>query len=219
MDKSVIKRFSASNVIFSLAMVLLLISAAVTLTLNFRPLYYFDIEHLHIPESSGYSEEEIRGNFDALIDYNSVFNKDRLSFPSMAMSETGEIHFEEVKNIFSALQITAMSLSLPVLGVLVWKLKTKDYFALKLSGALAVILPAVLGLLIMLNWDGFFVLFHKIFFNNDYWIFDSRTDPVISILPDMYFLHCAVMILLLVVLTAVILWTAGTVLGRAREGN
>ena len=44
------------------------------------------------------------------------------------------------------------------------------------------------------------MVFHRIFFRNDYWLFDSRTDPVILILPDAYFLHCALLILLLIVL-------------------
>ena len=50
--------------------ILFLISAAVYLTLACRPLYYFDIQHLKIAEESGYSEKEIRENYDALIDYN-----------------------------------------------------------------------------------------------------------------------------------------------------
>ena len=53
--------------------------------------------------------------------------------------------------------------------------------------------------MIALNWDQVFVTFHKLFFSNDYWIFDPRTDPVITILPDEFFLHCAVMILCMVV--------------------
>ena len=54
------------------------------------------------------------------------------------------------------------------------------------------------------NGDRFFVLFHKLFFNNDYWIFDETTDPVIRILPDGFFLHCAFMILFLIILGSVI---------------
>jgi integral membrane protein (TIGR01906 family) len=37
-------------------------------------------------------------------------------------------------------------------------------------------------------------------FRNDYWIFDEATDPVIMILPDAFFLHCAVMIILLILI-------------------
>lgn len=79
---------------------LLIISFSVTLTLNFRPLYYADIQHLHIAELSGRNEEDIRQNYDALIDYNSLFNHEPLKFPTCTMSESGRSHFEEVKKIF-----------------------------------------------------------------------------------------------------------------------
>ena len=38
---------------------LLIISFSVTLTLNFRPLYYADIQHLHIAELSGRYPSEL----------------------------------------------------------------------------------------------------------------------------------------------------------------
>lgn len=41
-------------------------------------------------------------------------------------------------------------------------------------------------------------MFHKIMFRNDYWLFDEALDPVIKILPDAFFFHCAVMIILLI---------------------
>ena len=73
-----------------------------------------------------------------------------------------------------------------------------------LSGILTVAIPAALGVLIALNWETVFVLFHKIVFHNNYWIFDAATDPVITILPDTFFMHCALMILALVVLGSII---------------
>ena len=41
---------------------------------------------------------------------------------------------------------------------------------------------------------------HRIFFRNDYWIFDAETDPVIRMLPEEFFLHCGLLIILLVLL-------------------
>jgi integral membrane protein (TIGR01906 family) len=36
-----------------------------------------------------------------------------------------------------------------------------------------------------------FVVFHKLLFRNEYWLFDYRTDPVIMVLPDQFFMHVA----------------------------
>ena len=63
-----------SQIIGGIVVCLLIISFSVTLTLNFRPLYYADIQNLHITELSGREEKDIRSNYDALIDYNSLFN-------------------------------------------------------------------------------------------------------------------------------------------------
>lgn len=52
--------------------------------------------------------------------------------------------------------------------------------------------------MVAVNWDYVFVTFHQLVFNNDYWLFDSSTDPIIDILPDGYFMHCAIMIFVLV---------------------
>lgn len=37
------------------------------------------------------------------------------------------------------------------------------------------------------NWEAVFIMFHKIMFRNDYWLFDEALDPVITILPDTFF--------------------------------
>lgn len=184
----------------ALALTLTIISAAVILTLNFRPLYYFDINYFHLTEQTGYSEEIIRKNYDVLIDYNSVFYNDALNFPDFPMSEQGRIHFVEVKQIFVFIEafLFPISLSLSLFGL--WKLKKQKPVFLKLTSVLSLALPIIAGLLIALNWNRAFVLFHKLFFNNDYWIFDATTDPIIRILPDGFFMHCAMMILLLIIL-------------------
>lgn len=193
-----------SNWILALIYMLFIISCSVTLTLNFRPLYYFDIDHLNISELSGLPKEEIKENYDALIDYNVLPGKSELKFPTLAMSEPGRIHFVEVKRIFVAFEaIGVITLVLGIAGTM-WKRKRKEFGFLKIAGILTVAVPAVLGIFIAANWDKAFVTFHHIFFNNDYWIFDPAKDPVITILPDTFFLHCAVMILGGVVLGALI---------------
>ena len=87
------------NILISLCLALFIISASVTITLNFRPLYYHDISSLQIEETSGFSKKVIRENYDALIDYNQFFYSGKLKL-TLPMSREGKIHFEEVKRIF-----------------------------------------------------------------------------------------------------------------------
>ncbi|MDY4968970.1 MAG: TIGR01906 family membrane protein [Lachnospiraceae bacterium] len=200
------------NLIFSILLMLWIISFAVVVTLNFRPLYYFDVDYLDIPAVSGFDEELIRRNYDVLIDYNSMFFQGELEFPDLPMSESGRIHFQEVKTIFVGLQRFLIADSLICAALLIRRIRRKSYAFLQLTGIVTIVIPVILGGLIALNWNWVFVAFHHIVFNNDYWIFDKVTDPVIMMLPDTFFMHCALMILVLVVLGAAACLAAGCVL-------
>ena len=201
------------QILTAIALTLCILSAAIVFTLNFRPLYYMDIHHFNLPENTGYSEEEIRENYDTLIDYNSVFYREELEFPTLTMSEEGRIHFVEVKRIFVFIQAVLLPLSLlgSILGILSLKKQKPAYLRLTLA------LPVILGALIAMNWDQFFVLFHKLFFNNDYWIFDADTDPIILLLPDGFFMHYALMILALIVIASLLCFVIYRRLSRRPE--
>ena len=193
-----------SHIPTAVSSALCLISLAVMLTLNFKPLYYMDMKLMNLPERTGYSEAEIRENYDALIEYNSVFYDGELEFPTLPMSETGKIHFEEVKQVFVFFEAVLFPVTFLLSAILIWTLRKDKPLYLKWASCFMIGIPAVLGLLIAMNWDRVFVLFHEIVFRNDYWLFDPSTDPIINLLPDAFFMHCAIMILALVVLFSVI---------------
>lgn len=194
------KRFKITDIVYGIIFTLLFISIAVVITVNFRPLYYMDIKLLNIEATSGLDSNTIKENYDALIDYSSPFYQGELKFPSLAASESGLIHFSEVKNIFTSFYIIgAISLILGII-IIIYKTRNRDYSYLAVSAITAVVLPLLLALYMAIDFDRAFVIFHKIFFRNDYWLFDPVTDPVITILPSQFFMHCAVMIILIVLL-------------------
>jgi integral membrane protein (TIGR01906 family) len=198
------KRFKITDLLIGIIFTLLFISIAVVITINFRPLYYMDINRLNIEADSGIPKNVIIENYDALIDYSSPFFKDDLVFPTLTASESGLQHFTEVKNIFTSLYfLGAITLILGII-IIIYKSKKNDYSYLLVSSITAIVLPLLLGFYLFLDFDRAFVIFHKIFFKNDYWLFDPSTDPVITILPDTYFLHCALLIILLVLLFSII---------------
>ena len=187
------------QLVFAVFNVIFLISLAVTLTVLFRPLYYFDINYLDIPEHSGYSEQTCRENYDVLIDYNLLISPDKLEFPDFPMSQEGEIHFAEVKRIFVGAQLAAL-VGLPCfVGRLIWQRRRKngDFRWLGMTVWVCLALVALVGGCVAVSWETAFVWMHKILFRNDYWIFNAETDPVIRILPDSFFMHCGILILAL----------------------
>ena len=184
----------------------LVISASVTATLFDRGAYNRLQDRLGLPESVGISEVELLDNYNALIDYNSVFYTGLLSFPTFPMSEAGRIHFEEVKVIFSFFQITLIvSAALTALCCFLL-IKKRCHRFLASGGILSLVIPAVVvSIMAAFGWDRFFIMFHEVFFNNDFWVFDARTDPVILILPDAFFLNCLLRIVIGIAITAILL--------------
>lgn len=211
-EQRTVRKMTGSSLIFALVGFCFLSCLAVVFVLNFRWIYYLDIEYLKLPEQTGLSFEVIRSNYDVLLDYNLIFGGvDILNFPSFPMSESGRIHFEEVRQIFFAIQYLTLLFGIVFLAGLYKKVKKKDYEALKLLSMLTFVIPIVLGILAAFWWDTFFTVFHKIFFKNDYWLFDPDTDPVIWILPDQFLGHCAAAVLLLLLIGGI---TAGVLYRR-----
>ncbi|MDD3174262.1 MAG: TIGR01906 family membrane protein [Herbinix sp.] len=201
------RRFKLSDLFIGIIFTLLFISLAVIITINFRPLYYMDIKLLNIEATSGLAKDEIIKNYNALIDYSSPLFQGNLVFPTLAASRSGLSHFAEVKNLFTDFYIIgAMALILGII-IMVKKSKNKDYNYLFVSAITAIVLPIILGFFMSLDFDRTFILFHKLFFNNNNWLFDPITDPVINILPDTFFMHCAILILLIVILFSIIFLT------------
>jgi integral membrane protein (TIGR01906 family) len=193
-------RIKFTDLLIGIVFTLLFISIAVVITINFRPLYYLDINLLHIEQTSGLTKDVLRENYDALIQYSSPFFSGDLVFPTLPSSEKGLIHFAEVKNIFISFYILGgITLILGII-IIIRKAKKNDIKYLLVSSITAVVLPTILALLLSIDFDRTFVLFHKLFFNNDYWLFDPTKDPVITILPDTFFMHCAIMIIFIVLL-------------------
>ena len=182
----------------------LIISLSVTIVLYFKPLYYLDMQKYDLAEKYGVTEEEIKENYDTLIWYNTLFNDSELEFPTLTMSENGRQHFAEVKKIFLNLQWAGIICLVLLTPILTWAVSRKEWRWVKYTGYLCIGIPAVVGILILFCWDNLFVWFHKLVFRNNFWLFDPSTDPIINFLPDEFFLHCATLIVVLILAAAVL---------------
>ncbi|QHQ59678.1 TIGR01906 family membrane protein [Anaerocolumna sedimenticola] len=200
------KRFKFTDILIGLVFTLLFISIGVIAAVNFRFIYYMDISNLNIEASSGISRDVILENYDALIDYNSPFYKGDLKFPTLPASPSGLKHFSEVKNIFVSFYYIGIVTLIAALIIIVYKRKKKDFSYLMVSSITVLVIPAIVAIGCAINFDQAFIIFHKIFFRNNYWLFDPATDPIITILPDTFFLHALIVIIAFVVLGSLILF-------------
>ena len=134
-------------------------------------------------------------NYDYLIDYNTSKKNMNFKLPTLESSIQGKIHFEEVRNIFQKLFIVnKITLILVLIGVYIC-FKYKNVDVLKYSALTLITLPILISIPIIINFEKSFEIFHRLFFNNDYWIFDPTIDPVINMLPAEFFLHEGILVL------------------------
>lgn len=195
-------RQKVTELYISLVITLLSISFWSVCVLYFRPLYHWAVSLFHLESSSGFSKDKILANYNALIDYNVPWVKGKLSLPSLPQSQNAIQHFAEVKDIFNLLIfMIPVTLVLLLLYLLVRKSKGDLHF-LKTASITMIVAPLILGSGFVINFEKTFTLFHKLFFDNDYWLFDANTDPIITILPEGFFMMCGIVIIMMQFLTS-----------------
>ncbi|MBC6695595.1 TIGR01906 family membrane protein [Terrisporobacter mayombei] len=196
------------NMIISISLAMFIISGSVILGLKCKSIYYNDVSKLNISSMSGLSEDEIKLNYDYLIDYNLNDFVGEFKLPTIKFSNEGKIHFEEVRNIFQFIKkLFYISFVISLVGI-IFNIKNRNIKFLKYSSIMTILLPIVTSIPVMINFNYFFIKFHQVVFSNNYWIFDPDIDPVIEILPQEVFLHIGVFILMIMLSISILLQIA-----------
>lgn len=189
------------SLLFALALFCFILTFSIGLPIYCRPFYYLQIDGLELEARSGFSKAEIKAAYDQVLDYLTLPGRE-FGTGVMAHSQEGAAHFADCKVLFdlNAAVLLASVGCLLVLLLLRRAGKTAPYRLGRRSagfyaGLAAVVLPVVIGGLAALDFDRAFVIFHSIFFpGKDNWIFDWRTDEIILVLPQEFFMYCAILI-------------------------
>ncbi len=200
------KNIKRQDILLSFFMMIVVICVSVCIVLFVKQLYYFDIEYLNFEDNVWLSVDEIKENYDVLIQYQSIFYRGELSFPDFWMSETGAKHFAEVKVVFEVIQVIAMAGGAAAIGLIIKKFRDKDHLFFRYSAITTLVTPTIIGTLAALNFDKAFTIFHQIVFRNNDWIFDPSLDPVILILPEDFFMHCFIAIIILTIVFCILFY-------------
>ena len=198
------KLLSFFIVITCLLFVLLLSTLTIT---NLKFIYNHSIDNFQLVKRGGISKDEIIRNYSYITDYILSKNKsDKFELPTLKYSEDGAIHFYEVRQLFNLAKGASATLFITlVLLMRIYYKKFKDLKPLKFSGLTLIFMPLIVALIVSINFKFFFTIFHKIFFNNDKWLFNPITDPIINLLPEEFFALCGTLIILLTVVSGVVL--------------
>ena len=182
---------------------LVMVSFSSIVILNSTFIYRLVDDHYRLPYITGLTREALMENYRQIIVYLQLPWIRELYMPDFIMSETGRIHFEEVKIIFQVL-FGIVILSLPALVFAIIK-RMKLLPMLNKAANLIFILFGLIAITMLISFERAFLWFHLIFFNNDYWIFSPITDPVILALPAELFMISGIAIIVILFASSILI--------------
>ena len=203
------------SVLLSCLTALFILTGSIAVPIVLRPFYYAHIGPLCLEQYTGLSREEIVRSYDEMMDFCTGRTRE-FSAGILPHSQSGREHFEDVRRLFLLDLWAAAITGGALLGwlLLARKIPLRPYrfrdrgFAFWGSVGLGCSFLLV-GALAATDFSRAFLVFHSLFFpGKTNWRFDPYTDPIIYILPEVFFRNCAILILALIILmcTVFILW-------------
>ncbi|HIW72003.1 MAG TPA: TIGR01906 family membrane protein [Candidatus Levilactobacillus faecigallinarum] len=175
------------------ALFLALISLSITLTINAFWLYRLDIAWLHITQLVNLSPARLMQNYHQMLAYLELPWVTSLNMRDFPTSFTGMVHFADVKRLFLVNHVVLLLSAGPAIWYLRQLRHRAEQWRLLRPVQVGAVIPIVLAACMAVNFDGFFIVFHQVLFRNNDWLFDPSLDPIITALPDTFFLHCFVL--------------------------
>ncbi len=138
-------------------------------------------------------------------------------------NEQDRFHMEEVQTLFLGGLALRRAAGITLLACLVILFATKEKWQKALADTfqktLGCFCVAVLafGIAIAVNFSKCFVIFHEIFFDNDLWMFDARTDFMIRMLPEGFFFDMVLRIGVIFIVILLALFVGSIFLKREKS--
>lgn len=153
-------------------------------------------EKYKIVEVTGRNMEDLGVIADSLINYLRGNGGDEILTPHFNEKEV--LHMRDVQKLFDYARIVKYASGAVAIVILIY-LASKGEKPLigktLLFGLFANhILLLGMGLLIATDFNKYFTIFHKIFFANDLWLLNPKTDLMIQMLPEPFFSGMAIKI-------------------------
>jgi integral membrane protein (TIGR01906 family) len=187
--------------LFGVAVFFFIITFSIALPIYCRFFYYLQIKPLGLPEATGYDIETIKSAYNQVLDFLTLPNRE-FGTGVFKYTESGKAHFYDCKVLFNLNLIVLIVSS--VVGVTLFVLDKLKIITLSkpfkmnvsfISALSIFIFFALLAIVVAINFDVAFTVFHHIFFpGKNNWLFDPRYDQILRILPQDFFMNCAILI-------------------------
>jgi len=207
----------------ALCLLLIIVSQSIIFPTFFMPFYRWQYQRLGVADTVQMETDELMRVTIELLDY---MRNRRDSIADIRAVVAGEERWFfseiEIKHMIDVLHLYDIAFTIRnvaffvMLGLIfgMMLLKYKVLFVLSrccrevLAGFL--LLAALLVGVIAINFERAFDIFHRIFFNNDYWILDPRVDLLINMVPIYFFIHISIFIAALILVSSLIIIVAAT---------
>ena len=214
--------------IASICILIIIIAQSIFIpTFHMMPFFSWHYQRYNVPETIGIEKDELmyvttellqymRGRRDDLVVYATI-NGELQSF----FSDRDIRHMEDVLDLYN-IAFLVRNIAFWLLLFLIFAMA---YFKTPILEVLArcsrevlvtfLLLLGILTIVIALDWDHAFIVFHEIFFDNDYWILTPGVDPLIDMVNHPFFLNISIIIALLFVFFSLVIIVASTLYLRA----
>ncbi len=201
-------------ILFAIASFILIVTSSIAVPIYCRPFYFWHIEALHL-EKSGYSAAQIKEAYNEILDYLTLPGG-TFSAGDFPFTASGASHFADCKVLFTLNAVLLVLSALFIIAVLIRKKQNRiqtlyigSFHASFYAAITCLALIVLVAVLASMDFYAAFVTFHSIFFpGKENWILNYRTDPIINVMPQDFFMHCAILIGVCIVMIslAIILW-------------
>lgn len=172
---------------------LAIVSVVIFLTINSVWLYWLNVKLGHLSKVVDLSVSRIYQNYLQLLGYLELPWQQHLDMMDFPTSPSGLQHFIDVKHLFLVNNVVLIVTIVPAIMFLRRLWRQQQLWKLIRPFQVAAVIPVMAGLMMLVNFNQFFIGFHKLLFRNSDWLFDPRFDPVIQVLPESFFAQCFVL--------------------------
>lgn len=161
--------------------------------------YYLNsYEKYGVKEITGKSMVKLEEITDKLILYLKAKGGEELLSPYFNQREI--LHMEDVRELFDFARIIKYIGIIISFCIILFFLKQRQYKFLQKTITFGLfsnhIVFSLLAILASTNFNKYFTYFHQIFFDNELWLLNPKTDLMIQMLPEEFFIGIAIRIML-----------------------
>lgn len=181
-----------------------------------RDFFDYEYEKNNVYEKIGIDEDNLSKATDVLLGY--IENReDSIDVEvtvdgekTMMFNEREAEHMVDVKNLYLTVKNTARVAAVVFIVcmlILFNSTKVPFSFIIKASKKVYTAISCILACLLMFalsDFNTFWTCFHKLFFRNDLWLLNPRTDRMILMVPSGFFFDLIMMIVIIFVLANVV---------------